>query len=99
MGAVTLRPTRVGRRSLILVLALFAVLATHAVTSMSRPAPVAAPLAEVVGGDGGAKLACFGCASTLIAVGGGSIGGMLVYATLFPEAYGACAYLCLTAFA
>ncbi len=99
MGAVTLRPSRMGRRSWILVLALLAILTAQTVALMSRPAPAPPPLAEIAGGDWGSKLACFGCASTLVAVGGGSIGGILVYATLFPEAYGACAYVCVTAFA
>lgn len=77
----------------------FAIVALLAV--QFRTGPVHAtdtPVAEVTGGDWGSKLACIGCASTLLAVSGSTIGAMVFYAALFPEAYGACGFICYTAF-
>jgi len=96
MGAATVLFRPVGRSPLTVVLVLVALL-TAAIGA--RPAqPADTPVAEVIGGDWSAKLACIGCASTLLAVSGSTIGALVFYATLFPEAYGACGFICYTAF-
>jgi hypothetical protein len=96
MGAATRRARLVGRGS---IAVLFAVVALLGAEIGVRPQAPHTPVAEVTGGDWGEKLACFGCASTILAVSGSTIGALVFYATLFPEAYGACGFICYTAFA
>ena len=55
-------------------------------------------VSEVEGSGIAGKLACFGCAGAIVGISGGSIGGAILMATVYPEFFGGCAYLCYDAF-
>ncbi len=55
-------------------------------------------VSEIEGTGIAAKLACLGCAGAIVGISGGSIGGAILMGALYPEFFGACAYLCYDAF-
>ncbi len=56
------------------------------------------PVAALSGGSIWTKAACLGCAALLFGVGGATIGGVIIEAMLYPEAFGGCGVICLEAF-
>jgi len=91
------RRHRSARPIALLAMTIGTVLATAALTpprATSEPDGVGA----LVGAGIGDKVACLGCAAVLLGGGGATLGGLLLEATFFPEAFGACAYTCIVAF-
>jgi hypothetical protein len=75
-----------------------AMLPPIAAVTQTRGESDPADLSGLEGSGIAAKLACVGCAGAILGVSGGSIGGFIVWGALYPEVYGACAYLCYDAF-
>lgn len=71
-----------------------------ATAAMKPPSAGSAPaqVESLVGAGISDKVACLGCAAVLLGGGGATLGGLLLEATFFPEAFGACAYTCIVAF-
>jgi hypothetical protein len=88
---------RSARPIALLALTIGTVLAASAPTP---PSPASGPAeVESLGGAGVFdKVVCLGCAAALLGGGGATLGGLLLEATFFPEAVGACAYTCIVAF-
>lgn len=57
------------------------------------------PAIEAVTGAGwGSRAMCLGCAVGLFGAGGATIGGIVIEAMLYPEAFAACGIICVKAF-
>jgi len=82
----------------LLALTIGTVLGTSGLTP-PPPAPEPAQVEAVRGAGIMDKVVCLGCAATLFGAGGATLGGLLLEAAFFPEAFGACAYTCVVAFA
>jgi hypothetical protein len=87
------RKHRSARPIALLATTIGTVLATSALTP-----PPAAEVESLLGAGIVDKVACLGCAAVLLGGGGATLGGLLLEATFFPEAFGACAYTCVVAF-
>ncbi len=63
------------------------------------PATVEAVVGDAIEGRGlRDRIGCVLCVGTIVGVGGGSIGGVLVLTAFFPETVAACGVLCILAF-
>lgn len=91
---------RVWRSTRLLALAAMTCGTVLATAGLTPPSPVLGDgSVESVAGAGILdRVVCLGCAAALFGAGGATLGGMLLEATFFPEAFGACAYTCVVAF-
>ncbi len=94
MGAGLLRALRPMSLVVLLVGALF----TR--TGPARTVPVGADTAveSVTGAGWFGRAACLGCAVGLFGAAGATLGGVLIEAMLYPEAFAACGIICVRAF-
>lgn len=90
-----------GARMRNLVLALAWVGCASLLGTPSAPVPRVQdpiPIAAAVGAGIGGRIMCVGCAIGFVGSAGATIFGMALMATLLPEVFGACVYICIKAY-
>jgi len=93
MGA---RLTRRVRPAALVLLTIGTLLGAPGNAPTAEASPV--PVGQLTGGSIWTRAACLGCAALLFGAGGATIGGVVIEAMLFPDAFGACGVICLEAF-
>jgi hypothetical protein len=88
----------VSARPMALVVLLIGALLASSERPVQPGVPSAPPIASVTGAGWGDRAMCIGCAVGLFGAGGATLGGALIGAALYPEAYAACGFICIKAF-